>query len=289
MGRERSVRLCDTKTLLETARAEGYAVPAFNTNGATYDITRAAVEAAEELRSPLILQTYEPNCAYRGFEYMYLQAAHFVQHATVPIALHLDHGATFTSALQAVKAGYTSIMIDGSHLPLEENIQLTKRIVEALQPLGITVEAEVGHVTGGVHSTAHAACTTDPDEAAKLVEETGVDLLAISNGTQHGVIELQDNIDLDLVKRLRDRIPVPLVQHGTSGIPLNLLADLARCGMTKINFGEPFRANYIKYFKEYADTLDHKDHPWKIMQAVKDRLREDMKQLIIALGSAGKA
>jgi fructose-bisphosphate aldolase class II len=283
------MRLCDSKTLVEKAREQGYAVPAFNTNGATYDITRAAIEAAEELRSPLILQTYEPNCAYRGYEYMFLQAVHLAQDATIPIALHLDHGSTFTSALQCVKAGYTSIMIDGSHLPLDENIRLTKQIVEALQPLGITVEAEVGHVTGGVHSAAHAAHRTDPDEAAKLVEETGVDLLAISNGTQHGVIELQDDIDFELVKSLRKRIPVPLVQHGTSGIPLAMVTELGRCGMAKINFGEPFRANYIKYFKEFADTLDHKDHPWKIMWAIKDRLKEDMKQLIVALGSAGKA
>lgn len=283
------VRLQASKALVEKARKEGYAVPAFNTNGATYDITRAAIEAAEELKSPLIIQTYEPNCAYRGFEYMVLQAEHLAQDTTIPIAMHLDHGASFTSALQAVKAGYTSIMIDGSHLPLEENIALTKKIVEALQPLGITVEAEVGHVTGGVHSGAHAAHTTDPKEALKLVEETGVDLLAISNGTQHGVIELQDKIDFELVASLRRLISVPLVQHGTSGIPLPMVTRLAQTGMSKINFGEPFRFNFINYFKEYDQRLDHKQHPWKIMQAVKDRLKEDMKELIVALGSAGKA
>ncbi len=225
------MKLCDSKTLCVRAREQGYAVPAFNTNGATCDITRAAVEIAEEMRSPLILQTYEPNCAYRGFDYMFLQAVHLIQGATIPVALHLDHGASFASALKAVKAGYTSIMIDGSHLPLEENIQLTRKVVEALQPLGITVEAEVGHVAGGVHSNGHhGASTTDPADAR-----------------------------------------------------------LARSGMAKINFGEPFRANYIQYFKEYADTLDHKDHPWKIMWAVKDRLEEDMRLLIAALGSEGKA
>lgn len=283
------MRLHDSKSLVEKARAEEYAVPAFNTNGATYDITRAAIEAAEGLQSPLILQTYEPNCAYRGYEYMFLQAVHLAKDASIPIALHLDHGSSFTSALQCVKAGYTSVMIDGSHLPPEENIALTKKIAEALQPLGVTVEAEVGHVTGGVHSSAHAANTTDPDEAARFVEETGVDMLAISNGTQHGVIELQDDIDFELVARLRERIALPLVQHGTSGIPLELVTKLAKTGMSKINFGEPFRFNFINYFREYADTLDHQYHPWKIMWAVKDRLKEDMKQLILALGSAGKA
>lgn len=219
---------------------------------------------------------------------MYLQAVHLTQGSTIPVALHLDHGASFTSALSAFKAGYRSVMIDGSHLPLQENIRLTRQVVEALQPLGVTVEAEVGHVSGGVHSSGHGA-TTDPSDALRLVEETRVDLLAIANGTQHGVIDLQDNIDFDLIERLRGQITIPLVQHGTSGIPLDLITRLAKSGMAKINFGEPFRANYIKYFREYADALDHKDHPWRIMWAVKDRLKEDMKQLILALGSDGKA
>lgn len=284
------MRFCNTGALVEKAREGGYAVPAFNSNGGTYDIARAAVEAAEELKSPLILQTYEPNAAYRGFEYCALQAAHLAECTTVPIALHLDHGMSLTSALQAISAGYSGVMIDGSHLPLEENIRITKQVIETVRPLGIAVEAEIGHVAGGVHSggRGRAGCT-DPVEAVYFVEQTGVDMLAIANGTVHGIFDLQDDLDLDLVRDLRAKVPVPLVQHGTCGIPDNLLAKLAQAGMAKINFGEGFRSNYITYFKEYADTLDHKGHPWKIMQAVKDRLREDMKTLIRALGSEGKA
>ncbi len=283
------MKLVASKALVDRAREQRYAVPALNTNGATYEITRAAVEAAEELRSPLILQTYEPNCAYRGFDYMALQARHLVEECTVPVALHLDHGTSLTSALQCVKAGYTSIMIDGSHLPLEQNIALTKQVVDVLRPLGVTVESEVGHVTGGAHSGSHAAHITDPDEALRFFEEAGVDMLAISNGTRHGVIELQDSIDFALIESLRTRIPIPLVQHGTSGIPLPLVTRLAKAGMSKINFGEPFRFNYIRYFRQYDQELDHNDHPWRIMEAVKDRLKSDMKELIMALGSAGKA
>jgi fructose/tagatose bisphosphate aldolase len=190
--------------------------------------------------------------------------------------------------MRAVDAGYTSVMIDGSHLPLAENIALTREVVCAMHQLGVTVEAEVGHVAGGVHSSGHGNCT-DPAEALRLVEATGVDMLAVANGTQHGIFEIQDKADLELVRKLRDMIPMPLVQHGTCGIPLDLLTKLAQAGMAKINFGEGFRSNYITYFKEYADTLDHKGHPWKIMLAVKDRLKEDMKELILALGSEGKA
>ncbi len=283
------MRFRSTKTLVDKARDGGYAVPAFNSNGGTYDIARAAIEAAEEMRSPLILQTYEPNVAYRGFEYCAIQARHLAQNATVPIALHLDHGMSLDSVMASVRAGYTGVMIDGSHLPLEENIALTKKVIEAVRPLGIAVEAEIGHVAGGVHSGGGKAGCTEPAEAVYFVEQTGVDMLAVANGTIHGIFDVQDDIDLDLVRELKGKVSVPLVQHGTCGIPDDLLSKLAAAGMAKINFGEGFRANYIAYFEEYADTLDHKGHPWKIMQAVKDRLKLDMKALIRALGSEGKA
>ncbi|HET6452823.1 MAG TPA: class II fructose-bisphosphate aldolase [Armatimonadota bacterium] len=282
------MKFCSSKELADKARVQGYAVPAFNSNGGTYDITRAIIEAAEELRSPMILQTYEPNCAYRGFEYCALQAAHLAKDAKIPIALHLDHGMSLESVMRAVKAGYTSVMIDASHLPIEENIRATREVIAAVRPLGVTVEAEVGHVAGGAHSHGQGN-TTDPAEAVRFVEATGVDMLAVANGTEHGVFDLQDQIDLPLVRELRQKVSVPLVQHGTCGIPLGLVTDLVKAGMAKINFGEPFRANYIEYFKEFADTLDHKDHVWKIMEAVKDRLKEDMKAIIRALGSEGKA
>ena len=282
------MKFCTASSLAQRAREEGYAVPAFNTNGATYEIARAAIEAADELASPLIIGCYEPNLAYRGFGYLALQTAHLAESANIPIALHLDHGGSVESAMAGIKAGFSSVMIDGSHLPLDENILLTRQVIDAARPLGVSVEAEVGHVAGGVHSHGQAG-STDPEEAVRLVEETGVDMLAIANGTRHGVIELQDQVDLELVRTLRKRIDVPLVQHGTSGIPLRLISVLAKAGMAKFNFGEPFRADYIKYFAEFTRTLDHGDHPWKIAQAVKDRLKQDMKEIIAALGSEGKA
>ena len=283
------MRFCNASALARSAREGGYSVPAFNTNGATYDIARAALEAADELASPMIIQSYEPNLAYRGFECAYTVTAFLAESVNIPVALHVDHGLSLQSAIQAVRAGFTSVMVDGSHLPLAENIKLMKQVVDLLQPLGISVEAEVGHIVGGVHSQGLEASTTDVDEAIEMVRETKVDLLAISNGTRHGVIELQDQVDLDLVRTLRESVDLPLVQHGTSGMPLPLVSEVAKAGMAKFNFGEPFRADYIKYFKEYSETSDHGDHAWKIMQAVKDRLKDDMKQIIRALGSEGKA
>ena len=283
------MRFCSGKLLADRAREGGYAVPAFNSNGGTYEIARAAIEAAEELKSPLFLQTYEPNTVYRGFKYCAWQAAHLATDTSIPIALHLDHGSSLTSALEAVRAGYTSVMLDYSHLPIEENIEAIRTAVEILRPLGISVEAEIGHVAGGMHSVGSSAATTNPEDAVRFVEETEVDLLAVANGTTHGIFDVQDQLDLDLVRELRRRIPVPLVQHGTCGIPQTLIGKLTQAGMAKFNFGEGFRANYIAYFKEYADSLDHQGHPWRVMWAVKDRLKADMKELILALGSDGKA
>jgi ketose-bisphosphate aldolase len=284
------MKFCNAKAMVEKARESGYAVPAFNTNGGTYDITLAAIESAEELRSPLIIQTYEPNLAYRGFEYCAIQAGHLARGATIPIALHLDHGSSFTSVLQAVKAGYTSVMIDCSHLSIDENIKMTRQVVDAVRPVGISVEAELGHVTGGVHSCGYNSVSfTDPDEAVHFVKETGVDMLAVADGTKHGIFDRQDKINLKLVQELRRRVSVPLVQHGTCGISLELIRGLVKTGIAKMNFGEVFRMNYISYFKEYADSLNHSGHPWKIMLACKNRLKEDMKKIIRALGSEGKA
>lgn len=279
------MKFCNAAILARHAREEGYAAPAFNTNGATYEITRAAIEAAEELRAPLVLQTYQPNLAYRGCEYFVLQATHLARNATIPIALHLDHATDIPSILQAVRAGYTSVMIDGSRLPLEENVRLTRQVVELLHPLGLSVEAEVGPVG----SEQEECATTNPDEAVHLVEETQVDLLAIANGTRHGLFAVQDQVDLALVRTLRQKVPVPLVQHGTCGVPLSLASALAKSGMAKMNYGEPFRVAFITYFKELSQSMDHQGHPWKILQACKDRLKEDMKEIIRAIGAEGKA
>jgi len=280
----------NAKLLAERASKGGYAVPAFNSNGGTYEIARAAVEAAAELRSPLILQTYEPNTLYRGFEYCALQAAHLARDAGIPVALHLDHGTSLESVLRAADAGYTSVMIDYSHLPLQENIRGVREVIEQVRARGVAVEAEVGHVAGGAHSAGHGdSPRTHPEEAARLVAETGVDLLAIANGTRHGIYDLQEDVDLDLTREIARRVPAPLVQHGTCGIPLDLVRKLVAAGIAKVNYGEPFRAGFIAYFQEYAQTMDHGGHPWKIMQACKERLKEDMKAIIRALGSDGKA
>jgi fructose-bisphosphate aldolase class II len=290
--------------MVKEAQEGRYAVPAFNTNGASYDIARAALEAAQETASPLILQVYEPNCAYRGFEYFVTLSRFLCDELgiTVPVALHLDHGKSFASVMRAIRAGFTGVMLDASHEPLEDNIAVTGKLVEVAHPLDVAVEAEVGYITGNeppkqpkigrVEPPDEPAITpafTDIEEARRLAEESRVDLLAVSVGTLHGVFKRQKALDYQLLGELRKAVSVPLVQHGTGGVSLEDLARLAKSGMAKINFGEPFRYDYINSFCELADSMEHLWHTWRIMREIKNRLKKEMKELIGALGSEGKA
>lgn len=298
------MRFVNAKTLVLDAQKHRYSVPALNTNGGTYDIARAALEAAQELESPLILQVYEPNCDYRGFRY-FVNLAKFLCEdlkITVPVALQLDHGHSLDSVVEAMQAGFTSVMFDASHKPLEENIALSRKVMEAAKSFDISVEAEVGYVKGNEpkqqtligripvpKKPTVLPTKTSIDEAKQFVKEIDIDMLAVSIGTTHGVYQQQEEIDFDLLGQLRSSLNVPLVQHGTSGISLENLSKLSREGMAKINFGEPFRYNYIRYFNKLTDGIEHLWHPWKIMQQVKNKLKVDMKELIVALGADGKA
>jgi fructose-bisphosphate aldolase class II/tagatose 1,6-diphosphate aldolase GatY/KbaY len=270
------MKLQSAKPMVDAARAGGYAVPALNTNGGTYDITRAALEAAQETRAPLILQVYEPNVAYRGFGFFVKQAAWLCDELDidVPVALQVDHAHGVGSVAAAMEAGLTSVMIDASHLPFDENVRITREVLALARRHGVSVEAEIGYVKGNeppatpqigrvpvpTAPTVSPAKTT-VEEAARFVAEVDVDMLAVSVGTTHGVYRTQTGIDFALLAALRQALRIPLVQHGTGGIVLDDLARLAREGMAKVNFGEPFRYNYIRYFSELTDEMEHLWHP----------------------------
>ena len=291
-------------SLVRQAREGGYAVPAFNTNGATYDITRAALEAAQATESPLILQVYEPNIAYRGFRYFVTQARALCEDLgiAVPVCLQLDHGKTVASCTRAMEAGLTSVMFDGSHDPFTENVERTLEVISLAHSRGVSVEAEIGYVAGNEpKAEAQVGRIPVPEkplftpgkttvaEARAFVEAVDIDLLAVAVGTVHGVYEHQPDIDFELLAALVSAVDIPLVQHGTGGISLADLSRLARAGMAKINFGEPFRYHYVEYFNAFTDSIEHLWHAWRICEAVKDRLKADMIEIIHALGSDGKA
>lgn len=292
------------KRMIVKSQKGGYAVPAFNCNGATYGIMRAALEAAVDTESPLILQAYEPNLQYRGFHYFVVMAERLCDdlNVSIPVALHLDHGHSFQSTVQAMKAGFTSVMIDASHLPVEENAALTNRVSEIARIYDCTVEAEIGYVKGNEISDKllpgrtpivdHPPVSLEkisPEEVLSFLQMVDIDMVAVSVGTMHGIYKQQTGIDFSLLEKIRKLVDIPLVQHGTGGISLEDLSRLSRKGMAKINFGEPFRFTYIEKFLEYTENAVHQWHAWRIDEMVKNTLKDEMITLIGALGSTGKA
>jgi ketose-bisphosphate aldolase len=283
------MKLLNAKQICDVAAAKGFGVPALNNNGGTYDIGRAIIEACEELRSPLIIQCYEPNLEYRGFDYAGQLIRFLAANTTIPMAIALDHGKTPQSILRAVKAGFTHVMIDYAEKPLDQNVRGTQEIIDLVRPLGLSVEAEIGHIVKSSDGSAQTASKTSVEEAQEFVSKVDVDLLAIADGSMHGIFKEQHGVDFDLISKVRAAVKPPLVQHGTCGISM---ADISRCvkaGMTKINFGEGLRMNYIRYFNELSRTLNHEDHVWRIGRAAKDMVKEDIKEIIRAVGSEGKA
>jgi len=283
------MKLVNAKRLCDLAASKGFGIPALNNNGGSYDIGRAIIEAAEELQSPLIIQCYEPNLEYCGYDYAATLIKFLAANTTVPIAIALDHGRTPQSVLRAVRAGFTHVMIDYGDKPLPENVRGTQEIINLVRPLGISVEAEIGHIIKSSDESGQRAPTVSVEEAQEFASKVDVDMLAVAVGSTHGIFKEQNGLNFELMSKIRSAVKPPLVLHGTCGISLGDISRSVKSGMTKINFGEGMRMNYIRYFNEFSQTLNHEHHAWRIARAAKDRLKEDLKEIIRAVGSDGKA
>jgi fructose-bisphosphate aldolase class II len=283
------MKLYNAKHLCDQAAAKGFGIPALNNNGGSYDIGRAIIESCEELRSPLIIQCYEPNLEYCGSDYAGQLIRFLAADSTIPMAIALDHGKTPVSVMRAVKAGFTHVMIDYADQPLERNVRGTQEIINLVRPLSISVEAEIGHIIKSSDASNQRAPTVSVEEAKEFTSKLDVDLLAVAVGTTHGIFKEQHGIDFGLISKIHSAVKPPLVLHGTCGVSMADISKSVKAGMTKINFGEGMRMNYIRYFNEFSQTLKHEHHVWRIARAAKDRLKEDIKEIIRAVGSEGKA
>lgn len=280
--------LVTTKKILLDAQKGGYAIGAFNVEN--MEMIQAVVAAAEELQSPVILQTTPTTIKYGSLEYYYANARTAAEKASVPIAIHLDHGNSFELAMQAFRAGYTSIMIDGSYEVFDKNIAVTKAVAEACHSSGIPVEAELGKVGGKEDDLdGGGARYTDPQEAKLFVEKTGVDFLAVAIGTAHGIYKGVPKLDLERLSEIRKMVTIPLVLHGTSGVPDDTVRECVRRGICKVNYATDLRIAFSKgvnaVLREAPDTIDPKKYS--------SRGREEVKQYVMnkieVCGSAGKA
>lgn len=278
------------KELLLDAQKNGYAVGAFNVNN--MEIVQAIIEAAEETNSPVILQASQGGIKYAGVEYIAALGKLAGRNAKVPVALHLDHGTDFEQIVQCIRHGFTSVMIDASKYPLEENIERTKRIVEIAHAAGVTVEAELGKIGGtedDITVDERDATFTDPEEAKRFVEETGVDYLAIAVGTAHGVYKGEPKLDFDRIEAIRKIVDVPLVLHGSSGVPEEAIKKAVPLGICKINIDTDLRIKFAEGVKKALSEKPDEIDPRKILKPAKAAMKEKIIEKMHIFGSAGKS
>ncbi|SFK81721.1 tagatose 1,6-diphosphate aldolase GatY/KbaY [Paenibacillus sp. 1_12] len=282
--------LVSSTALLQVARSRGYGIGAFNVH--TLEMLQAVVDAAEETNSPLILQSTVGTVKHLGADYLVAAATTAANRSSVPIALHLDHCTDFDMIIHCIRAGYTSVMIDASMYAFEENVAQTKRIVDIARAAGVNVEAELGKV-GGVEDdivvAEHEALLADPEECARFIELTGVPTLAPAIGTAHGIYKGDPNIDFERIRQVADRVSVPLVLHGGSGIPEEQVKRCISLGMSKMNIATEIRIVFSDAIKQvFAHNPDEND-PRKYMVPAKKAVKEAAMEKMRMLGSIGKA
>ncbi|MBO4312337.1 MAG: class II fructose-1,6-bisphosphate aldolase [Desulfovibrionaceae bacterium] len=305
--------LVGPKDMFERAYKEGYAVGAFNVNN--MEIIQGIMQAGAEENAPLILQVSAGARKYAGQTYIVKLIEAGLSLTDLPVVLHLDHGGDFQICKDCIDGGFTSVMIDGSHLPFEENIAITKKVVEYAHDRGIWVEAELGRLAGVEEDVkSEKSVYTDPDQAVEFVERSGCDSLAVAIGTSHGAYKFkgEPKLDLERLDVISKRLPgYPLVLHGASsvpqefvemanayggkvggarGVPEELLRKAAASGVCKINIDTDIRlamtASIRKFFVEHPEEFDPRSYLKPARQAVSDMVR---RKIATVLGCSGKA
>jgi len=287
------MQLVSMKEMLNTAREEGYGVGQYNLNN--LEFTQAILQAAQEENSPLICGVSEGAARYMGGFKLVVDMVKSLMEAyeiTVPVAIHLDHGSSFEKCVQAIRAGFTSVMIDGSKHPLEENIAMTKKVVDVAHALGVSVEAELGRIGGQeddiVVKDAEKAYAI-PEECEELVEKTRVDFLAPALGSVHGPYKGEPNLDFERMEKISRMTGAPLVLHGGTGIPEKDIKKAIKAGTCKINVNTENQiamTNRIKeVFKEKPELYDPRKYLGPGAEAIKETVIEKIREF----GSDNKA
>ncbi|HDM43325.1 MAG TPA: class II fructose-1,6-bisphosphate aldolase [Firmicutes bacterium] len=305
--------LVSAKEILEKAKNEHYAVGAFNINN--MEILQGIINACRKYSSPAIIGASEGAIRYAGFKYIVSMVKLAADESGLPIALHLDHGKNIDTIAQCIGGGFTSIMIDGSHLNFEENIKVTKQVVDLARPKGLSVEGELGRLSGIedlVDVEERDATLTDPDSAVEFVERTGVDFLAVAIGTSHGAYKFKGDPKLDIkrLKEIKEKVNIPLVLHGASsvpewvlkrattygavlkgakGVPEDAIKEAIDNGICKINIDTDLRLALLGAVREVLSENPEEFDPRKYLGAGRDAIEKVVSEKIALFGSAGKA
>jgi fructose-bisphosphate aldolase class II len=284
------VKLVSGKELMQDAMRRNYAIGAFSAH--TGEMVQAILEAAEEERSPVLIQIGQRAIRNSGFASLIESIKFYGQRTDVPVIIHLDHGKSYEQAIEAIQAGCTSVMYDGSHHPLEVNIRHTRDVVRAAHAVGVFVEAELGKIAGvedDLSVDEKDAYYTDPQQALQFYEATGVDSLAVAIGSAHGLYKAAPKLDIPRLKTISEMLGIPIVLHGGSGIPDEQIRLAVDNGIRKINVDTELRAAYTEGVRDalaqYGDAYD----VYPLARTGADRVKAIVKEKMRLFGSSQKA
>ena len=250
--------LISGKEILSVANQHGFAVPAFNAGSG--QLLEAVMQACEELQSPVMIAIHPDELSFLTDSFVD-QVKYYANYTKLPVCIHLDHGASYEQVIHAIQLGFTSVMIDASHLPYEENVSITQKVVAAAHPVGVSVEAELGtigdtgnSIEGGVTEVIY----TDPDVAQDFVERTGTDSLAVAIGTAHGIYtkNIKPHLRHDILEEITKKVSIPLVLHGGSSNPDEEIAKAVKMGINKINISSDIKIVFANRLREQLNSGD---------------------------------
>jgi len=273
--------LVTSKEILQTALAQHFAVGAFNANN--MEMVQAIIETAHEERAPVILQVSQGAIRYAGLDYAVGLVKIAAAQADVPVVLHLDHGTSFEQNVLCLRAGFTSLMFDGSKLPYEENVAVTKKVCEIAHIAGIPVEAELGRVlqsTDGVTLEEVEAAMTDPDQAKEFVVRTGADSLAPAVGSVHAMKAREADLDISRIETIRQQTGVPLVLHGSSGVRHESVVEAIEHGICKVNVATYLNQAFVQGMREGFEKHPDEVDPRKYLSIARENVKEAVREKI---------
>ncbi len=275
--------LVTLREILAAAKEGNYAVPAFDT--LDHISAQAVIETAEAAERPVILMVPEVALPMINVDSFFGDLVRIAKNAKIPVALELDHGKSYDVLVKAIRNGFTGVMFDGSELPFEENVAMTKKVVEVAHAAGVSVEAEIGHVAGGEGnmeegSEVDESMYTKPEDAKKFAEETGVDALAIAFGTVHGVYKGTPKLDLERLAVIKDMVSIPLVMHGGSGVSDEEFQKAVKAGINKVNFFTEISMAAVSSAVAYGQKKECKLHFIELLLAAKKTVAERVNHYI---------
>lgn len=271
--------LVTTNEMLKDAMANNYAIAAFNIEN--MEMAQGVISAAVKTESPVIIATSQSSLKYAEPEVYFGFIYAMAQKVSIPIALHLDHSKSIELILKVLKAGYTSVMIDGSQLNYNENINITKETKKFCDIFDIPVEAELGVILGKKTDTTTQIMLTKPETAVDFIEKTNCNSLAVSIGNKHGLYKSKPNLDFERLKQIRSQVPIPLVLHGSSDIPDEDIRKCVKLGINKFNFATELRCAFTsamdKYIKDNTNAIDPREYLAVARDAVEEICIEKIK------------